>query len=103
MSDLVMASYTWRGDAEALRVCYDNILEHVVAISPARPIMHVAWASAAGFHVVDVWSNEQVCRAMTDNPEFQQKLVEFGLGGAEIDIVPVHNLGWPTSATPLYR
>lgn len=103
MAERVMAVFNWTGDTDELRTRYDAVLSHVVAVSPARPIVHLASDTDTGFRVVDVWDNEQVCRAFLDNEAFHQKLAEHGLGEAEISVEPVYNLGWPVSASPLYR
>lgn len=103
MSERMMAYYTWPGNVEQRRIDYNRVLEHVVAVSPARPVIHLAWATPDAFHVVDVWDNEQILHSMVDNPKFREKLDEHGLGDADIDIVPLHNLGWPISASPMYR
>ena len=71
--------------------------------SPARPLIHLAYPVDDGFQVVDVWTDENICRAMVDNPRFRELLEEHGLGHAHIDIRPVHGLGWPISETPMYR
>lgn len=98
-----MATFTWTGDTSELRGRYDRVLEHVVEVSPARPLVHLASDIDTGFRVIDVWDNEQVCRAMVDNPAFKETLAEYGLGEVDITIAPVHNLGWPVSAMPMYR
>ena len=103
MSENVLAIYHWQGDSKELRQRYDTILHHVVDLSPARPLVHLAYPVDDGFQVVDVWTDENICRAMVDNPRFRELLKEHGLGHAHIDIRPVHGLGWPISETPMYR
>ena len=47
-----------------------------VDISAARPLVHLAYSVDDGFQVVDVWSNEDMCRKMVDNPRFRELLGE---------------------------
>lgn len=103
MSENVLAIFHWPGDSEEMRQRYDAVLHHVVDISAARPLVHLAYSVDDGFQVVDVWSNEDMCRKMVDNPRFRELLGEHGLGHARIDIRAVHRLGWPVSETPMYR
>jgi hypothetical protein len=101
--DLILAMFHWIGDSEELRQRYDDVLDEVVAVSPARPMVHLAAPVADGFRVWDLWNNEDIARRMVENPAFRQKLEEFGLGDARIHFVPVHRMGWPMSASPMYR
>ena len=99
----VMAVFTWKGDTATLMDNYDRILAQVVAVSPARPVVHLASATDTGFQVMDVWDSEHLCRSMIDNPAFREKLAEYGLDDVTITVNPLHNLGWPVSEVPMYR
>ena len=71
-------------------------------MSSARPLIHLAVPREYGFMVVDVWSSEEALRAFESNEEFRRVLREAGLPELELRIYPVHNLGWPVEAMPLY-
>lgn len=103
MSDLTMVLFHWAGDSAEMQEHYDGVLEHVVNVSPARPLVHLASQVHDGFQVIDVWTNEQVARNMVENPAFREKLQDYGLAHATIEYVNVHNMGWPISASPMYR
>lgn len=103
MSKETLVSFHWAGDTADLQERYDRVLEHVVAVSPTRPLVHLAVPADDGFRVHDLWTNEDVARRMLDNPEFRAKLEEFGLDHATIDVVSVHRMGWPMSTSPMYR
>ena len=102
----MLAIYHWQGVSEELRQRYDAILHHVVDLSPARPLVHLAYSVDDGFQVVDVWTDENICRAMVDNPGFRELLEEHGLGHADIAIRPVQGArlaGFPIADVPLNR
>ncbi|MDO5682932.1 MAG: hypothetical protein Q4G46_08915 [Propionibacteriaceae bacterium] len=103
MSDTILVTFHWKGDTAELQERYNQVLEHVVAVSPARPLVHLAAPVADGFKVFDVWTNEEIARRMVENPEFNLKLKDFGLGDAEIEFTVVHRMGWPISQSPMYR
>lgn len=103
MSDLTMVLFHWEGDSAELQQHYDDVLEHVVDVSPARPLVHLAAPVETGFQVIDVWTSEQVARNMVENPQFREKLQDYGLAHADIEYVTIHNMGWPVSASPMYR
>ncbi|HHV21884.1 MAG TPA: hypothetical protein GXZ30_10185 [Propionibacterium sp.] len=103
MSETFMVTFHWKGDTEELQERYNKVLSHVVDVSPARPIVHLAAPVADGFKVYDVWTSEQVARNMVENPAFQQKLKDFGLGEVELQFTTVHRMGWPISESPMYR
>jgi hypothetical protein len=42
-------------------------------------------------------------RAFEQNEEFRRVLRDAGLPEFTLRVYPVHNLGWPLDATPLYR
>jgi hypothetical protein len=44
-----------------------------------------------------------VFRSFYDNREFHDVLEQFGMANPTVDVHPVHNLGWPVTAVPLYR
>lgn len=101
--EMTLVMFHWLGDSEELRQRYDDVLNHVVDVSPARPVVHLAAPVADGFRVWDLWSNEQIAHQMVENPAFREKLEEFGLGDAHIHFVDVHRMGWPMSESPMYR
>lgn len=102
MSNVIVA-FHWVGDPADLEERYNRVLGEVVEISPARPLIHVAVRSQDGFKVYDVWTDEGIARRMFENPAFQEKLTEFGLGNAEITLESVHRIGWPSADSPMYR
>lgn len=103
MSDMVLVTFHWKGDTAELQERYDQVLSHVVEVSPARPLVHLAAPTADGFQVFDLWTDEKIARRMVENPEFNLKLRDFGLGEAEVEFTSVHRMGWPQSASPMYR
>ena len=56
-----------------------------------------------GFMVADVWSSEEALRAFEQNEEFRQVLRDAGLPEPRLRVYPLHSLGWPVEAMPLYR
>lgn len=99
----VMAVFDFRGDSEDLAVRYDQAIHQVVAVSSARPVIHLAVPREYGFMVVDVWSSEEVMRMFEQNEEFRRVLRDAGLPEFTLRVYPVHKLGWPLDAAPLYR
>ena len=99
----VMAVLDFHGDSDELAARYDKAVHEVVAVSSARPLLHLAVPREYGFMVVDVWSSEEVLRAFDENDEFRRVLREAGLPESKLRVYPVHNLGWPVEAMPLYR
>lgn len=103
MSDSVMAIFEFRGDPLDLARRYDDVLRRVVAVSSGRPIMHVASPRDDGFMVIDVWNSTTAFSVFEGNEDFRRVLREVGLPEPTIRTYPVHNLGWPVDAVPLYR
>lgn len=103
MSDLMLVTFHWKGDSDDLQRRYDDVLNHVVDVSPARPLVHLAAPVDDGFRVWDLWTDEGIARKMVNNPSFRQKLEEYGLDHATIVFVSVHRQGWPVSQSPMYR
>ena len=103
MTGSVMAVFEFHGDSEQLAPLYDEVLRKVVAVSPGRPVVHLAVPREFGFMVVDVWSSEAAFRSFEENEDFRQVLRDSGLPEPKIRVYPVHNLGWPVDAMPLYR
>ena len=101
--DAVMAVFDFHGDSEQLARAYDEVLRKVVAVSSGRPVVHLAVPREYGFMVVDVWTSAEAFAAFAANEEFRRVLVDGGLPEPKIRTYPVHNLGWPVDALPLYR
>ena len=99
----VMAVFDFHGDSDELATRYDDVLRKVVAISSGRPMIHLAVPREYGFMVVDVWTSEEALRAFDENPELRRVLREAGMPEFKLRVYPVHNLGWPVEAMPLYR
>jgi hypothetical protein len=99
----VMAVFDFHGDSQELAARYDDVIHKVVAVSSARPLVHLAVPREYGFMVVDVWTSEEVLRAFDANDEIRRVLREAGMPEYKLRVYPVHNLGWPVEATPLYR
>ena len=99
----VMAVFDFHGDTADLTARYDKLLNRVVEVSSARPVIHLAVPREYGLMVCDVWDDEAVLRAFVDNPDFHRVLEEFGMPDPQPRIFPVHNLGWPFPELPLYR
>jgi hypothetical protein len=99
----VMAVLDFHGDSAELAARYDKAVHDVVAVSSARPIIHLAVPREYGFMVVDVWTSEEALRAFDENPELRRVLREAGMPEFKLRVYPVHNLGWPVEAMPLYR
>ena len=55
----VMAVFDFHGDSDELAARYDTAIHQVVAVSSARPVIHLAVPREYGFMVVDVWSSEE--------------------------------------------
>jgi hypothetical protein len=98
-----MAVFDFRGDSDDLATRYDDVLHKVVAVSPGRPIVHLAAPREYGFMVVDVWTSQEAFESFRGNADFRRVLQESGLPEPEVRCYPVHNLGWPVDVTPLYR
>lgn len=99
----VIVSFHWRGETKDLEERYNRVLDKVVEVSPARPLIHLAVRCDDGFRVYDVWTDRDVARAMFDNPAFRERLAEAGLAEANITVEEVHRIGWPNAASPMYR
>jgi hypothetical protein len=99
----VMAVLDFHGDSADLAARYDRALHRVVAASSARPLIHLAVPREYGFMVVDVWTSEEVLRMFDENSNIRDVLREVGLPEYKLRVYPVHNLGWPVEAMPLYR
>ncbi len=103
MSDAVMAVFDFHGDSAQLAPLYDAVLRDVVAVSSGRPLVHLAVPREYGFMVVDVWNSTAAFAAFERNEDFRRVLRDGGLPEPAIRTYPVHNLGWPVDAMPLYR
>ncbi|MGD9530883.1 hypothetical protein [Pseudonocardia sp.] len=103
MADAMMAVFDFHGDSDELAVAYDEVLRKVVAVSSARPVVHLAVPREYGFMVVDVWNSAEAFDTFVGNDDFRRVLAESGLPEPKIRTYPVHNLGWPVDALPLYR
>ncbi|GEL18838.1 hypothetical protein [Pseudonocardia asaccharolytica] len=99
----VMAVFDFHGESEQLAAQYDAAIRKVVAVSSARPVVHLAVPREYGFMVVDVWSSEETLRAFEQSEDFRRVLREAGLPEPRVRVYPLHNLGWPVDAMPLYR
>jgi hypothetical protein len=99
----VMAVFEFHGDPEELATRYDDAIHKVVAVSSARPIIHLAVPREYGFMVVDVWSSQKALEVFEQNEDFRQALQDSGLPQPKLRIYPVHSLGWPVDAMPMYR
>ena len=99
----VMAVLDFHGDSEDLAARYDKAVHDVVATSSARPLIHLAVPREYGFMVVDVLTSEQVLRAFVESDEIRRVLRDAGMPEYKLRVYPVHNLGWPIEAAPLYR
>jgi hypothetical protein len=99
----VMAVFDFHGDSDELATRYDDVLRKVVAISSGRPMIHLAVPREYGFMVVDVWSSEDALRVFEGNEDFRRVLRDSGLPEPKLRVYPLHNLGWPVDAMPLYR
>lgn len=98
-----MAVFDFIGETDELIHSYDELLDDVVAVSSARPLIHLAVPREYGLMVCDVWDTEDVCRRFLENSEFFAVLERHGMPEPRIRTFPVHNLGWPVSTMPLYR
>lgn len=103
MSDAVMAVFDFHGDSAHLAPLYDAVLRDVAAVSSGRPLVHLAVPREYGFMVVDVWNSTEAFAAFERNEDFRRVLREGGLPEPRVRTYPVHNLGWPVDAMPLYR
>lgn len=99
----VLAVFDFPGGSADLARRYDRAIHDVVAASPARPVIHLAVPREYGFMVADVWTSEEALRAFDGNPEIRRVLREAGMPDYTLRVYPVHNLGWPVDAMPLYR
>ena len=104
MSENVLAIFHWPGDSEEMRQRYDAVLHHVVDISAARPLVHLAYSVDDGFQVVDVWSNEDMLPQ-----DGRQSTVSRVIGRARVRTCPDrHPGGAPARVAgfrnmPMYR
>jgi hypothetical protein len=56
----VMAVFDFHGESSDLAARYDAAIHQVVAVSPARPLVHLAVPREYGFMVVDVWPSVSI-------------------------------------------
>lgn len=103
MTGSVMAVFDFHGDSEKLAPLYDDVLHKVAAVSPGRPVIHLAVPREYGFMVVDVWTSAEAFERLEQNEDFRRVLREGGLPEPKVRVYPVHNLGWPVEVMPLYR
>ncbi|MBS4730325.1 hypothetical protein MSM1_19020 [Mycobacterium sp. SM1] len=99
----VLAALDFRGDTDQLKACYDKALLRIVEISPARPLIHLAVPRDYGLMVCDVWDSEDALRAFRQNAQIREAIAASGLPEPTYRVFEIHNLGWPISATPMYR
>ena len=99
----VMAVLDFHGDSADLAAArYDHAVHDVVAASSARPLMHLrcpastaSWSSTCG-------PPRRYCGRST-RTTIRRVLREAGMPEFKLRVYPVHNLGWPVDAMPLYR
>lgn len=103
MSESIMAVFDFHGEPAELTPLYDEVLRKVVAVSSGRPLVHLAVPREYGLMVVDVWSSAEAFEAFERNEDFRRVLRDSGLPEPKMRSYPVHNLGWPVDAMPLYR
>jgi hypothetical protein len=99
----VAAVFDFRGDTAELAACYDIAVRRVAEVSSARPILHLAVPREYGLMVLDVWSSLAALEQFEGNEEFRSALRASGLPEPELRVYPVHKLGWPVDAMPMYR
>lgn len=99
----VMAVFDFRGDTVELTARYDVAVRRVAEVSSARPILHLAVPREYGLMVLDVWSSLAALEQFEGNEEFRAALATSGLPEPELRVYPVHKLGWPVDAMPMYR
>lgn len=99
----VMHVLDFHGDTNALKACYDKVLQRIVDISPARPVVHLAVPREYGLMVCDVWDSEDAMRRFQENADIAEAIKESGLPEPKYRVFEIHNLGWPVSVMPLYR
>src|ERR1022692_3866082 len=99
----MLAVFDFHGDTADLAARDTDVLRKVVAISPGRPIIHLAVPREYGFMVADVWDTEDAFHVFEQNPDFRRVMQEAGLPDPKVRLYPVHNLGWPVDVMPLYR
>lgn len=103
MAEAVMAVFDFRGDSRELAAAYDIAVRRVAEVSSARPVLHIAVPREYGLMVVDVWSSLSALEQFEGNEEFRAALASSGLPEPELRTYPVHKLGWPVDAMPMYR
>lgn len=103
VSGSVMAVYEFHGDPAEMAARYDDVLRTVVAVSPGRPVVHLAALQEWGLMVIDVWTSAGAFAAFDGNADFRRVLAECGLPEPVLRTSAVHNTGWPAEALPLYR
>lgn len=99
----VLAVLDFTGDTEDLKSKYEEALRQVVAISPARPVIHLAVPRDYGLMVCDVWDSEEALQRFRDNAEIAEAIRASGMPDPKYRIFELHNVGWPVSAMPMYR
>jgi hypothetical protein len=103
MTGPVTAVFDFHGDTDELAACYDVAVRRVAEVSSARPVVHIAVPREYGLMVVDVWSSFAALEVFESNEEFRAALRDSGLPEPELRVYPVHKLGWPVDAMPMYR
>jgi quinol monooxygenase YgiN len=91
----VMAIFTVKGDTKELLAKYDKSVQSVVDGASGRPLSHVCVPRDDGFMVVDVWESKDALEGFAQNPRFRQVLRDVGLPEPQVEVYPVHRLGWP--------
>lgn len=99
----VLAVLDFDGDTESLRASYEEALRRVVAISSARPVIHLAVPRDYGLMVCDVWDSEDALQRFRENPEIAEAIRSSGMPDPKYRVFEIHNVGWPVSAMPMYR
>jgi hypothetical protein len=90
----VLAIFTVKGDTQDLLARYDRAMARIIEVSPARPLSHACVPTDQGFRAYDVWESREVLQDFAENSLFRQTLAETGLPEPEVEVFPVHRLGW---------
>ena len=88
----VMAVLDFHGDSAELAARYDKAVHDVVAVSSARPLLHLAVPREYGFMVVDVWTSEEVLRAFVESDEIRRVLREAGMPEPRLRVYPAESV-----------
>jgi hypothetical protein len=90
----VMAVFDVLGPTEDLLERYEKAMPRIIEVAPGTPLTHICVPVEGGIRVVDVWESEELLQAFAGDPRFREAIHEAGLPDPQVQVFPVHRLGW---------